>query len=125
MLIPWKLGEMATKSRPRDDTATIDRLAAALASAYSEITSYKQRIQYIQVRPVPPPASISPRELSVLMLLADGYTKREIAEELELSEDTVKTHMARLRSRWNARSSAQLVAIAKDAWLLPAKPRTQ
>lgn len=113
--------------RPRqsnpDDTATIDRLAAALASAYSEITSYKQRIQMIQVRPVPPPSSISARELSILMLLAKGHTKGDVAAELELSEDTIKTHMSRLRSRWHARSTAEMVAIAKDAWLIP--PRTQ
>lgn len=115
---------MARAPRP-EDNATIDRLAAALASAYSEISGYKQRIQMIQVRPTPPPASISARELMVLTFLAQGYTKREIAAELELSEDTIKSHLARMRSRWNARSSAQLIAIAKDAWLLPPGPRTQ
>jgi DNA-binding NarL/FixJ family response regulator len=61
--------------------------------------------------------------LHVLLLLAQGYTRREIADELELSEDTIKTHLARMRSRWNAKTSAQLVAIGKDAWLIP--PRTQ
>jgi DNA-binding NarL/FixJ family response regulator len=100
---------------------TIDRLAAHLAAAYSEITAYQHLITMVQVRPVPPPSSISPRELLILTLLADGYTKAEAAAELELSQETIKTHMSRLRSRWGARSTAQLVAIAKDAWLIPAR----
>lgn len=39
---------------------------------------------------------MSPRERQVLLLLAHGYTLREIGSRLCLSESTVKTHKANL-----------------------------
>lgn len=97
----------------------IDRLVSSLSSANAQIAGYKISI----VRPVPPPAHFSAKELEIVRLLAEGLTKAEVAEQIGVSTDTVRTHLSRLRARWNARSSAQLVAIAKDAQLLP--PRTQ
>jgi DNA-binding CsgD family transcriptional regulator len=97
----------------------IDRLVSSLSSANAQIAGYKIAI----VKPVPPPAHISDKELVILELVSQGLTRDQVAERIGVSPDTVKTHLARLRERWNARSSAQLVAIAKDAHLLP--PRTQ
>src|SRR5678816_2133588 len=41
---------------------------------------------------------LTPRELSTLRLLADGKSNKEIANELDISERTVKTHLAHLLS---------------------------
>ena len=118
-----------------DPASQVQRLADALRTAYSKITSYESQIQVLLGKIAPPqgppvyaeiPDIISGRELEILTLLSDGATKREVADRLGLSEDTVKTHMQRLRDRWDARSTAQLVAIAKDAWLTPPRSaRTQ
>jgi DNA-binding CsgD family transcriptional regulator len=55
---------------------------------------------------------ITPRELEVLALIADGYSTREIARSLWITEETVRTHVRRLLDRLNARTRAQAVSIA-------------
>lgn len=61
---------------------------------------------------------ISPRELEILALLADGRTNREIGRELHLSEATVKTHLARLYPKLEVTDRAAAVAIAyRRGWI--------
>jgi DNA-binding CsgD family transcriptional regulator len=62
---------------------------------------------------------ITPRELEILQLIAAGLSNREIAERLNVSENTVKTHSTRLFSKLDARRRTQAVQIAKEAGLLP------
>jgi DNA-binding NarL/FixJ family response regulator len=52
------------------------------------------------------------RELEVLQLIADGEPNREIAQQLYVSEETVKSHMRNIFARLHARSRAHAVAIA-------------
>lgn len=61
---------------------------------------------------------ISPRELEILALLADGRTNREIGRELHVSEATVKTHLARLYPKLEVTDRAAAVAIAyRRGWI--------
>ena len=62
---------------------------------------------------------VTPRELEILQLIAAGLSNREIAERLNVSENTVKTHSSRLFSKLDARRRTQAVQIAKEAGLLP------
>lgn len=62
---------------------------------------------------------VTPRELEILQLIAAGLSNREIAERLNVSENTVKTHSTRLFSKLNARRRTQAVQIAKEAGLVP------
>lgn len=55
---------------------------------------------------------ITPRELEVLALVADGYSTKEIARALWITDETVRTHVRRLLERLGARTRAQAVAIA-------------
>lgn len=57
-------------------------------------------------RPVQP---LSQRERQVAMLLAEGYTAKEIARRLEISPRTVDTHKNRLFARFGVRNSTDLV----------------
>jgi DNA-binding CsgD family transcriptional regulator len=59
-----------------------------------------------------PRRRITPRELEVLALIADGCSTREIARNLWITEETVRTHVRRLLERLDARTRAQAVAIA-------------
>ena len=52
------------------------------------------------------------RELSVLSLLADGDSTREIARELSYSERTVKNIVHDVRKKLDGRTRAQAVAVA-------------
>ena len=62
---------------------------------------------------------ITPRELEILELIARGLSNREIAEQLFVSENTVKTHSSRLFDKLDAKRRTQAVQIAKDAGLIP------
>ncbi len=62
---------------------------------------------------------ITPRELEILEALAAGFSNREIAERLFVSENTVKTHTARLFDKLSARRRTQAVQRAKEAGLIP------
>ena len=62
---------------------------------------------------------ITPRELEILEALAGGFSNREIAERLFVSENTVKTHTARLFDKLSARRRTQAVQRAKEAGLIP------
>jgi DNA-binding NarL/FixJ family response regulator len=62
---------------------------------------------------------ITPREFEILEALAAGHSNREIAERLFVSENTVKTHAARLFDKLAARRRTQAVQRAKEAGLIP------
>jgi DNA-binding CsgD family transcriptional regulator len=55
---------------------------------------------------------LTERELDVLELVAEGYSTAEIARDLWITEDTVRTHIKRALARLEARTRAHAVAIA-------------
>jgi DNA-binding NarL/FixJ family response regulator len=59
-----------------------------------------------------PANRLSERELEILSLVAGGLDSKEIARELFLSHETVRTHMAHALAKLGARSRAQAVAVA-------------
>lgn len=61
---------------------------------------------------------ITPRELEILEALAAGLSNKEIAERLFVSENTVKTHTARLFSKLSAKRRTQAVQLAKEAGII-------
>lgn len=52
------------------------------------------------------------REQQVLKLISEGYTTREISNQLFISSETVKTYRAQLLTKLNARNAAHLVYVA-------------
>jgi DNA-binding NarL/FixJ family response regulator len=68
--------------------------------------------------PEPPPSApvgafdLTPRELEILHLLAEGLDQDEIAERLVIAPKTVATHIERILSKLGVRSRAQAVALA-------------
>lgn len=62
---------------------------------------------------------ITPRELEILGLIAEGLSNREIAGKLFVSENTVKTHAGRLFEKLGAKRRTQAVQIGKAARLIP------
>jgi len=53
---------------------------------------------------------LSPRELEIVRLIARGETGPEIADELHIAHDTVRTHVSNAMRKVGARSRAHLVA---------------
>ena len=61
---------------------------------------------------------VTPRELEILEAIAAGLSNREIAERLFVSENTVKTHTARLFDKLSAKRRTQAVQRAKEEGLI-------
>lgn len=62
--------------------------------------------------PEVPLPQLTPREEEVLHLIGSGLTNRDIAQNLYISEGTVKTHVTHLLNRLNLRNRAQLAIYA-------------
>jgi two-component system response regulator NreC len=61
-----------------------------------------------------PPDELTPRELEILALLAQGYMNPEIAEQLVLSVRTVETHRANIQRKAGVGTRAELISYAQD-----------
>ena len=66
---------------------------------------------------VPGLARFTKRQLDVLQLLGQGRSTKEIARALELSEGTVKVHLAAIYRGLNARNRTEAVALASKLQL--------
>lgn len=62
---------------------------------------------------------ISPRELEVLQLMANGLSNQEIAARLFVSLNTVKTHSARVFEKMEVKRRTQAVEKGKRMGLIP------
>ena len=62
--------------------------------------------------------ALTPRELDVLRLLADGMTNKEIGGQLSIAEDTVKKHVQNLIWKLRAADRTQAAIVAYRAGLL-------
>ena len=61
---------------------------------------------------------ITPRELEILGMIAQGLSNREIAGKLFVSENTIKTHCSRAFGKLGAKRRTQAVQIGKEFGLI-------
>lgn len=62
---------------------------------------------------------ISARECEVLEMLAAGHANKVIARRLDISPNTVKTHVARLYEKLNVASRTRAIGKARELDILP------
>ena len=65
-----------------------------------------------------PVEKLSKRQKQLLLMLDKGMSNRDIAEELQISEHTVKVHLWRLFRRLNVKSRSQASHLARTQGLL-------
>jgi DNA-binding NarL/FixJ family response regulator len=58
-----------------------------------------------------PPTHITERQSEIVGLMAHGFSKGEIAAQLGVSENTVRTHVWRARSALGARTGPHMVSL--------------
>ena len=66
-----------------------------------------------------PPVQLAPRELDVLAWVALGYTNGEVASEMGIAVETVKSYLRSAMRKLHARTRTQAVVAARRAGLLP------
>lgn len=64
-------------------------------------------------------ASLSPRELEVLSLVADGKPNKQIGHSLNISEPTIKNHLTSILRKLNANDRTHAVVLAMRYGLIP------
>jgi DNA-binding NarL/FixJ family response regulator len=92
-------------------TATGDELLSALRCAYygrANISVESRRTPSAQLSS----RGLSPREIAVLRLAAEGNGNRAIGEALNISGETVKTRMKNVRAKLRAKDRTHAVMIA-------------
>lgn len=99
--------------------------AAIMAAAQGLVTVARADLSGLvaETRSPVPAASmveaLTRRELEVLHLLAQGMTNRRMADQLSVSEHTIKFHVAALLAKLSARTRAEAVARAIALGVLP------
>jgi DNA-binding NarL/FixJ family response regulator len=65
-------------------------------------------------------ASLTPREREVLACLAEGASRQDVAERLQLSGHTIRTHLQNLMAKLGVHSALEAVALTRAELLKPA-----
>lgn len=90
--------------------------AAIDSKAAAAILSQLRRAPQGQQEPVP--EQLSPQQLVILRLVAQGLSSREIATQLYLSENTVKGYVQEILHRLGVKNRTEAVMVAvKQGWL--------
>jgi DNA-binding NarL/FixJ family response regulator len=93
------------------DPAVTRRLITRFASAARPTGGVPERL-----------AELTPRELDVLRLVAQGCSNTEIARELVVEESTVKTHVSRVLMKLDLRDRVQAVVLAYECGFVTPDP---
>ncbi|MEW9554592.1 response regulator [Nonomuraea sp. NPDC050783] len=97
------------------------RVVAAGEALLAPSVTRRLIVEFARVGPQRPRVrldGITERETEVLALIAKGRSNQEIAEELVLSEQTVKTHVGRILAKLNLRDRAQAIVYAYESGLV-------
>jgi len=115
----WLIAALRAGARavlPRDATAS-ELEAAVTAAAAGLVTLHPETASSLLNRGPAPvieatprtPQSLTPREVEVLRMLAEGLGNKEIARQLGISEHTVKFHLGSIFTKLDATSRTEAV----------------
>ncbi|WP_030618204.1 response regulator [Streptomyces sclerotialus] len=113
------------KDAPPADLISAVRIVAAGEALLAPSVTRRLIADFARQRPAPRKDreslrlnGLTPRETEVLELIARGLSNQEIAAELVLAEQTVKTHIGRVLAKLDLRDRAQAVIFAYESGLV-------
>jgi NarL family two-component system response regulator LiaR len=99
-------------------TAAADDVVAAIQAAAADTANLSRDLlarltRSLQKPPAPDPLqALSPREREVLGLVTRGYSNRQIARELGIGDETVKTHVSSVLAKLGVQDRIQAAIFA-------------
>lgn len=120
---PWELGlallargtGLRRAGRRRDAAASLDRAAAIFRALGAAPALRRTEEELRSARPRPSRGdNLTPAELRVAALVAEGRTNREVAAELSTTVATVEAHLTRIYGKLSVRSRTQLARRMTD-----------
>lgn len=111
-----KAGAVDFLQKPFEDQDLLDAIHRAIEQnkrtrlEQAEIGEIKRRVE-----------SLTPREYEVLVLVVAGMLNKQIAYDLKMSENTVKTHRAHIMQKMQVDSLADLVRLTEKVGILQQK----
>ncbi|HEY3955880.1 MAG TPA: response regulator transcription factor [Streptosporangiaceae bacterium] len=113
------------KSRPLEELLAAIRVVAAGEALLAPSVTRRLIAHFAGQRRTPAArrsalGQLTEREREVLLLVAQGLSNQELAENLHISMPTAKTHVSRILAKLGARDRAQLVMIAYESGLVAA-----
>lgn len=115
----------AAQGLTRSDLLEVDQELGELAEQVGD-ESLRARIEQLRARLAPAPAleprrieiSLAPREVDVLAQVALGRSNREVAEQLGLLPNTVKSYLKTAMRKLDANNRVQAITAAREAGLI-------
>lgn len=104
--------EEAIRAAARGETFLQPSVAAKVVAEFTRLEPDRKASQDALVEP------LSERELEILRLVADGLSNREIANDLVITEGTVKNHVTSILGKLSVRDRTQAAIKARDLGLL-------
>ena len=105
--------------------AELRRAIKAAAAGQVQLTPQASAYLMREVRTPEAKEALTERERGVLLLLAQGYSNKEIGRNLQIAEDTVKTHIKHILAKLGVQSRTQAVLGAMRLGLVPGEQGKQ
>lgn len=106
-------GILLPESRESEIILTVETVAAGMIVFHSEMIDYLLAAESLSTEAMltNPVQILTPREIEVLQLLASGSGNKTIAQNLHISEHTVKFHISSIFQKLNVSTRTQAVSV--------------
>jgi len=95
----------ARGEHPINETlATRPRVAEEILKQFHELSREKETASFM--------SPLTPKEMEVLQYMAQGFLNKQIADKLDVTEQTIKNHITSILRKLNANARTQAVVIA-------------
>ena len=99
------IARCARGEHPINETmATRPRVAEQILEQFRELSREKETASFM--------SPLTPKEMEVLKYMAEGYLHKQIADKLDVTEQTIKNHITSILRKLNANARTQAVVIA-------------